>query len=164
MNMKITALLLTFLMVLSMVPLVFAEENGTTGWLWITNAFWKLSLRDGPSVTGTMSSQRIARALVYLDGQKLKSVLVRPSTGATRLAFDLGAVLEVRRFQKDHHDDLWILYKPNGYSLAVNGQGSVNHSRGSTAVSEVRWQSLTDMPEARLTAMCRRVRQSGGPA
>jgi hypothetical protein len=45
------------------------------------------------------------------------------------LPFDLGGVLDCRRF-KDNGDDLWTLYKPRGYMLSVCGNGTLNHLRG----------------------------------
>lgn len=99
-------------------------------WLWIFCSYWQLTSDDTDSVTGSCSSSKIQRAIVQLSGQKLVSVAIKPATGATRFAFDLGCVLECRRFEPDDAD-FWTLYKPNGYTLSVHGDGTLSHHRGS---------------------------------
>ncbi len=56
---------------------------------------------------------------------------MNPDTGATAFSFDLGSVVEVRRFERTSTDELWILNKPNGYFLSVRGDGTYDHVPGS---------------------------------
>lgn len=99
-------------------------------WLWIYCCYWRLILDGHVLVTGSSSFPRIERAIRRLQGQKLVSVEVKPETGATRFAFDLGAVLDCRRFERDSDEQLWTLYQPRGYVLAVHGNGTFIHDRG----------------------------------
>ena len=123
--------------------------------LWITHAYWRLELRNGLTVTGSTSRRKILKALARLNGEKLRSVAVRPDTGATSFSFDLGSTLAVRRFEKDSVDDLWILFKPSGYVLAVNGRGEITHHRGSVPQDEVKWRALRKIAPDHLRAQCR---------
>lgn len=68
----------------------------------------------------------------FLDGQKLTHVDLDPRTGKTRFEFDLGGVLEARRFDRAFDIELWLLYKPNGYVLSVRGDGQYNHEPGTS--------------------------------
>jgi hypothetical protein len=66
-----------------------------------------------------------------LSGQRLQKIRVNPIHGATEFLFDLGAVLAVRRFEESDAD-IWTLYKPNGYVLGVQGNGTFTHAIGTT--------------------------------
>jgi len=100
--------------------------------LWIFCAYWRV-YREGQFLGGYASTFRKATiAAHFLDGQKLIKLAVNPGTGATTLEFDLGGVLEVRRFSRyDKDADLWSLYKPNGYVLSVYGDGTFDYQPGS---------------------------------
>ncbi len=100
-------------------------------WLWIYCCHWRLSLGDEQAVTSASSDRKISRAIAILQGQKVVSVAVEARTGATRFSFDLGGVLDCRRFNQTSDADLWTLYKPNGYVLATQGTGTFSHQRGS---------------------------------
>ena len=76
--------------------------------------------------------------MAHLGGQELVSVVVEPKTGATRFAFDLGCVLNCRRFERDTDAELWMLYKPSGYVLSVHGNGNFSHQRGTEVESRLR--------------------------
>jgi hypothetical protein len=106
--------------------------------LWLWCCYWKLSVNDKVLATGSSSARRIERAAACLDGQKLTGVRVNPSTGATRFAFDLGAVLDCRRFEKGRDDELWLLYEPSGFVLSVHGNGTFCHHRGSEVSKRLR--------------------------
>lgn len=105
-------------------------------WLWCCH--WKLSIHNEFLATGSSSARRIERAIVRLDGQKLTGVRVHPFTGATRFAFDLGVVLDCRRFEKGSDENLWSLYQPSGFVLTVNGNGTFSHQRGSDTTKRLR--------------------------
>ena len=95
-------------------------------WLWVYIARWSLSV-DGHHVTGRSSQKKMRQALGRLDGQKLSDVRVNPRSGATDLEFDLGAKLQIRRWNRTDTDDLWILYQPTGFALAVTSDGRASH-------------------------------------
>jgi hypothetical protein len=88
--------------------------------------------------TGASSFRKIQVAMARLEGQKLINVNVDPRTGATRFEFDVGGALEVRRFEPNSEDELWLLYKPNGYVLSVSGNGRYSHVPGSDADGRTR--------------------------
>jgi len=111
-------------------------------WLWIFSCYWRLTLEGLELATGSSSFRRIERATAQLEGQELVSVAVEPTTGATRFAFDLGCVLNCRRFERDTDADLWMLYKPSGYVLSVHGNGTFSHQRGTEV--EKRPQPIED--------------------
>jgi hypothetical protein len=89
--------------------------------------FWQLRNNDQLLATGSSSRPRIDRAISKLDGQKLISVQISQKTGATRFKFDLGCVLNCRPIGDDGEADLWTLYKPNGYTVSVQGNGTFCH-------------------------------------
>ena len=62
-------------------------------------------------------------ALCDLKGQRLTEIQVHPQTGATRFAFDLDTVLEVRRMNRRSKDELWIIYGRDGYERSVRAGG-----------------------------------------
>ncbi|MDX1970371.1 MAG: hypothetical protein SFV23_24590 [Planctomycetaceae bacterium] len=111
-------------------------------WLWIYCCYWQLTSGDLQLATGSSSLRRIELATSQLDGQELVSVDVEPETGATRFVFDLGCVLQCRRFKRDTDAELWLLYRPSGYVLSVHGNGTFGHQR-STEV-EQRFQPIED--------------------
>lgn len=98
-------------------------------WLWLRLCYWKLTLKGEPTVRLPSSDRTIQCGISRLAGQKLQSLSVHPETGATHFLFDLGGVLECRRFEKASADELWILYKPNRYTLSVYGDGTFDHGR-----------------------------------
>ncbi len=99
-------------------------------WLWIYLAHWKLCTWGQKVRSGSSPLRRIDAALRHLEGQKLVAAAVDERSGATRLAFDLGGVLHVRRRARNA-DELWMLYEPSGYVLSVHGDGSWSHEPGS---------------------------------
>ena len=101
-------------------------------WLWVFIAKWKLSFEGKRAVTNLSSYQKIQRAIAKLDGQILTNAEINPKTGKTRFEFDLGGVLEVRRWGRKSDDDLWMLYKPNGHVLTIRGDGEYSHQPGNT--------------------------------
>jgi hypothetical protein len=107
-------------------------------WLWIYCCYWRLTSGDLELATGSSSIRRIERATAQLEGQELLSVAVEPETGATRFAFDLGCVLYCRRFERDTDTELWILYKPSGYVLSVQGNGTFSHQRDTEVEKRLR--------------------------
>ena len=99
-------------------------------WLWIFCAYWKLSIRGKVAARGSSTPAAIKRALHLLKGQRLASVTIDPRNGRTSLEFDLGASLEVRRFDNSGDSDMWLLYKPRNRVLSVRGNGTYSHLWG----------------------------------
>jgi hypothetical protein len=91
--------------------------------LWIEQAYWKLSLHDFDAVTGAHSYRRMQMGLARLDGQRLLQVMINPRTAATTFTFDLDGLLNVRRFGASTPGELWTLYTPMNSILTVRGDG-----------------------------------------
>lgn len=101
-------------------------------WLWLFLAQWRLTLRGEEEVRWTSRQRAKAEALRQLDGQKLMAVEVDSADGRTRFSFDLGAELEVWRLTRECVEDrLWSLYLPDGYVIAVRGDGAILRVAGS---------------------------------
>lgn len=97
--------------------------------LWVFVANWKISFDGKRAATNLSSYRKIQIALARLQGQLLTKVDINPQTGETRFRFDLGGVLKVSRWKRKSKRDLWLLYKPNGYILAIRGGGRYSHQR-----------------------------------
>ena len=100
-------------------------------WLWVFCAYWKYFENTERIATSSSSARQIHLALSLLGGQRLVDVSVHSGTGATTFAFDLDGCLQVRRFDRSSDDELWSLYKPNGYVLSIRGNGTYDHEPGS---------------------------------
>jgi hypothetical protein len=112
-------------------------------WLWVYLARWKVTLADGRSATMAGGGRARDVVLNTLKGEKVTEVRVQPSTGATRIAFDLGGVLEIHRLTRRTPEDLWLLYKPRGLVLTVRGDGTYAHGPGSKA--KERWRPVENV-------------------
>ena len=95
-------------------------------WLWL-NARWKFSMDGKRVATSSSSLKKRLAAVRCLDGQKLVEARVRRGTGSTKLTFDLGGVLDMRRHGPDDGRKLWLLYEPDGGVLTVRGDGTCSH-------------------------------------
>lgn len=91
---------------------------------------WRLTLRDQAPVTADSDDEEMREALSCLDGQKLTRVRIERARGATRLEFDLGAVLEIAGSDCDDGDML-TLYRPRDYVVSVRADGRFSHYPGS---------------------------------
>jgi len=109
---------------------------------WILSGYWKVFIKDFDEVTSATSYKRKNMALARLDGQKLIRVSVNPETSATRLDFDLGAVLSIRRMGIKSDGDIWSLYKPNGYVLSVRADGKYHDDPGDTEFGKNEWKPI----------------------
>ena len=110
-------------------------------------ARWRLMLPDVEPVSYSGPSRVVREwALKRLCGQSLTEASVDPSTGFTRLVFDLGAVLEIRRQSAPWDMEMWLLYRPRGFVLAVRGTGEYHHGRG-TSTALPRWRAIP-VPDA----------------
>lgn len=109
-------------------------------WLWVFCSYWKISFDSVSAASSSSSYLQKSKAMSKLQGQILEQVCINPRSGATRFEFDLGGVLEVRRFERDSKDDLWILYKPSGYVLTIRGDGQYSHMHKSNM--KEKWRPL----------------------
>ena len=99
-------------------------------WLWVYLARWRLVVGE-IRVTGSSSRKKMGVALTRLEGQRLAGAQINGQTGATKLTFDLGARLEIYRWNKGDTDDLWTLYEPQEQTLSVTGDGRMARGFGS---------------------------------
>ena len=98
-------------------------------WLWALTAYWSIR-RDGKTLASTSSSARArADAVAQLNGQRLVDVEVSES-GVTRLTFDLGITLELRRMD-DEPGTIWDLYLPNEMVLSLETDGTFKYANAS---------------------------------
>jgi hypothetical protein len=103
-------------------------------------ARWRLQLPNDEPVSGARDSNtRRAPALRCLNGQRFVDGRVDECTGFTRLEFDLGGVLELRRFSANELEELWSLYRPNDFVLTIRNDGRYQHERA-TSKGEGRWR------------------------
>lgn len=98
--------------------------------LWVFAANWKITFDGKRAATNLSSYRKIQIARARLQGQILTNAEIDPQKGLTRFEFDLGGVLKVQRWKRKSKHDLWLLYKPNGYILAIRGDGQYSHQRG----------------------------------
>ena len=113
-------------------------KNSTRRWvtikgqwrLWVYLSYWKISFAGVTAARSTFSYRQIQIALAELSGQELTRAEINPENGATKWVFDLGGVLETRRLGRTSKGDLWRVYKPDGYILAIRGDGRYSHQRG----------------------------------
>ncbi|MBL0345362.1 hypothetical protein, partial [Candidatus Villigracilis affinis] len=112
---------------------------------WILNGYWKVSIKDYDEVTGDTSYKRKTMALTRLDGQKLIHASVDPQTSTTRLDFDLGAILSIRRISIKNDGDIWSLYKPDNSVLSVRGDGKYSDDPGETESGKSNWKPIVTL-------------------
>ena len=99
--------------------------------VWIYHAYWTIRAK-GRTVASTSAPDRLKRmAARFLEGQRLTEIQIKPGTGQTAFAFDLGASLTVRRIRRSSKDELWSVNKPNGYVLCIRGDGTFDHEPSS---------------------------------
>lgn len=110
--------------------------------LWISDGYWKLSIKDFGVVTSASAYKPKSMALSRLEGQKLIGASVHADTVATNLDFDLGAKLSIRRTRIKSDDDIWSLYKPNGYVLSVRSDGKYKDQLSETNPDQFEWKPI----------------------
>jgi len=103
--------------------------------IWVYHAYWKLSVLDlsgKQKLTASTSDSYRKKCGVcsLLWGQKLTQILVRHETGETKLFFDLGAELIIRR-PSSNTKELWLLYCPNDYCISIHGNGTYDYKPSS---------------------------------
>jgi hypothetical protein len=98
-------------------------------YLWVYGSYWKIFQKNEQVASSSSSARRKDAAIAGLEGQKLIHVTINPKNGKTRFDFDLGGILEVRRFDAISDLELWMLYEPNGYVLSCKGDGKLIRKR-----------------------------------
>ncbi len=104
--------------------------------LWVYNSYWKLvvsdiSGRQRLSAVSSSSDKKKTEVCELLCGQKLVHIEINSKTGKTKLLFDLGGELVIRRPSQEA-EKLWILYDSNSYCLSVHGDGSYYYAPSSS--------------------------------
>jgi len=115
-------------------------------------AYWRIRIDRETTATSASPKIEIWRALCALEGQKFVGAEVEPTTGRTRFLFEQGSVLDVRRFERSSTDELWVLFRPTGYALAVRGDGTYDHEPSSGLDRRPRVERR-DLPYTSLTTV-----------
>ena len=106
--------------------------------LWIYMCHWQV--HSGGRVSGDSSSnRRVQNAVRVLDGQRLIGVSLSPKGARTRFAFDLGAVLETKPY--DRKSEQWMLYCPNGRVLTLRADRRYSLTDGDKPESRRSWRA-----------------------
>jgi hypothetical protein len=100
--------------------------------LWVYGSYWKIFMKGEQFASSSSPIRKKEIAIGNLEGQKLTRVDVELRNGKTKFEFDLGGILEVRRFDAESDLELWLLYQPDGYVLSCTGDGKLSHERGSS--------------------------------
>jgi len=95
--------------------------------LWIFRSQWNVVCQEKIFASSSSPMARRRRAIALLSGQKLQSVKVGRDTGWTCFGFDLVCRLEVGPPPEEGDEELWLLYKPSGYVLAVRQDLTYDH-------------------------------------
>ncbi|MEM7247202.1 MAG: hypothetical protein AAF533_17810 [Acidobacteriota bacterium] len=97
--------------------------------LWIYMTSWTLSF-EGERLAHCESSRRlIGSATRVLDGQALASVELREPSGMV-FDFEFGGRLEVKPYEGDELNELWLLYEPSGEVFSLWSDGCCSRCRG----------------------------------
>ena len=101
--------------------------------LWIYCCDWRLFVQ-GKLIGDSTNARRIDRAAQELNGQKFQEIRIGARGARTMFAFDLGAVLETKPF--DRQSEQWHLYEPDGHVLTwradrTHEYGKANYFRAS---------------------------------
>jgi hypothetical protein len=107
--------------------------------LWIYCCNWTVH-EDGKVIGDITSNRRIKRAAEVLDGQQLEAFTFTHRGCKSSFAFDLGAVLETRPF--DRASEQWSLYQPSGKVLTLRADKKYCHQTGNAAPSTQRWHPI----------------------
>ena len=107
--------------------------------LWIYCCEWRV-LAKGKVVGDWTTTRRIERAVRELNGQKLKGVTVGRRGARTHFAFDLGAELETKPY--DRTSEQWLLYEPDGRVLAWRADRKYSYGSGSRPTERLVWRSV----------------------
>jgi hypothetical protein len=90
--------------------------------LWIDACDWKI-IENGKAICkNTSSIKRIYMGLEKLEGQFLINVEVDQENGNTKFYFDLGAIIETKKW--DNGGEQWHLYQPDKSVLSIKSDGT----------------------------------------
>jgi hypothetical protein len=88
---------------------------------------WRVRAK-GKIVGDWTTPRRIERAARELNGQKLQEVKVTARGAVTVFAFDLGAELETKPY--DRSSEQWLLYEPDGRVLTWRADRKYQYGPG----------------------------------
>jgi len=108
--------------------------------LWIHSCQWRV-VTKGRVVGDWTTPRRIERAARELNGQKLQDVTVGRRGAGTHFAFDLGAELETKPY--DRSSEQWFLYEPDGRVLTWRADRKYQYGSGNRPPERLPWRSLT---------------------
>ncbi len=97
--------------------------------LWVFLSHWRIVQSGGCLATGSSSFRKKRMAMATLEGQRLTEIRIKPETGATRFAFDLDTVLEVRRMAPHSKDELWLLTEQDRCVHTLHGDGAYRREK-----------------------------------
>lgn len=111
--------------------------------LWIYCCDWKIS-RGGERIARSSSREEsITKGVAELDGQILTGVEVDPLTAASRFSFDLGGVLETKRWKNEKDSfEQWLLYGPDGNVLTLRDDARYSWHQAREAPGTETWRRL----------------------
>jgi hypothetical protein len=127
--------------------------------LTIFGCTWIVSSNGNKTAESGSSRPRIRRALADLNSQALIKVSGDLGKGRWLFTFDLGGVLETRRF--DLTTEQWWLYESSGYSFSVRGAGEFSYSPNDLDPLKKKWLSIK-APLKGLPVQIKRPRRLGG--
>ena len=106
--------------------------------LWIYCCDWQV--RKGGRVVGDSSTRRRVEASARaLDGQRLVNVSLARRGAVTRFAFDLGAVLETRPYNR--RGGQWMLFMPDRKVLTLRADRRYTLHRADCPPSKAKWRA-----------------------
>lgn len=105
-------------------------------WLWLHSSFWRIELDGKVAASYASSRKKRDETFLALEGQRLTSTTINSRTGRTRFHFDLGGVLDCRRYSQQEEAPLWTLYEPEGNVLSVFSDGTYAHHPGNLATDK----------------------------
>jgi len=100
--------------------------NRSSWWLWVYFSRWSFRQPGHKAVGSYSTSSAILRTVGSLVGKQLRAVIVEASNGTSRWQFTGGCSLIIRPMKIKRGDEMWILYRPDGYVLAVDDLGNWN--------------------------------------
>jgi hypothetical protein len=109
--------------------------------LFIYFCHWRCSERGTERSTDNSPQEDIVAATRMMDGQRLTSVGVEPTSGASTFVFDLGAKLETWPYADDDETQWW-LSTPSGNNLAYRADGKYSWGPRNQDPDEREWLPL----------------------
>jgi hypothetical protein len=107
--------------------------------LWIHSCEWRVQTK-GRIVGDWTTPRRIERAAQELNGQKLRDVRVTARGSGSVFAFEFGAVLETKPY--DRSSQQWLLYEPDGRVLTWRADRKYQYGSSNRPTQSLKWRDL----------------------